>query len=149
MDQFTGSRPTLLTGPARCETCGSGLTIRTGKSVTKLIFLDETWAKTNMTRLYDRRPRGKRLLGAAPYGHWKTTFLAGLCHGGIVAPLVLDGPINGKAFLAWVKRFLAPILQPNQIVTPISWAATRSPACARQSRYVAQPSCSCLPTLTT
>jgi len=69
---------------------------------TKLIFLDETWAKTNMTRLY---------------GHWKTTtFLAGLCHDGIVAPLVLDGPINGRAFRAWVEQFLAPTLQPGQIV---------------------------------
>jgi transposase len=84
---------------------------------TKLIFLDETWAKTNMTRLYGRSPRGHRLLGRAPYGHWKTTtFLAGLCHDGIVAPLVLDGPINGRAFLAWVEQFLAPTLQPGQIV---------------------------------
>ena len=85
--------------------------------ITKLIFLDETWAKTNMTRLYGRSPRGQRLLGAAPYGHWKTTtFLAGLRHDRIVAPLVLDGPINGPAFLAWVKQFLAPTLQPGQIV---------------------------------
>ncbi len=70
-----------------------------------------------MTRLYGRSPRGQRLLGRAPYGHWKTTtFLAGLCHDGIVAPLVLDGPINGRAFLAWVEQFLAPTLQPGQIV---------------------------------
>ena len=85
--------------------------------VTKLIFLDETWAKTNMTRLYGRSPRGQRLLGRAPYGHWKTTtFLAGLCHDRIIAPLVLDGPINGRAFLAWVEQFLVPTLQPGQIV---------------------------------
>lgn len=85
--------------------------------MTKLVFLDETWAKTNMTRLYGRSPRGQRLLGAAPHGHWKTTtFLAGLRHDGIVAPLVLDGPINGPAFLAWVEQFLAPTLQPGQIV---------------------------------
>jgi transposase len=85
--------------------------------VTKLVFLDETWAKTNMTRHYGRSRRGERLVGYAPYGHWKTTtFLAGLRHDGIVAPLVLDGPINGEAFLAWVVQFLAPTLQPGQIV---------------------------------
>ena len=85
--------------------------------VTKLVFLDETWAKTNMTRLYGRSLRGHRLIGAAPYGHWKTTtFLAGLRHDGIIAPLVLNGPINGPAFLAWVKQFLVPTLQPGQIV---------------------------------
>lgn len=85
--------------------------------MTKLIFLDETWTKTNMTRVYGRCRRGDRLLGRAPYGHWKTTtFLAGLSHTGLVAPLVLDGPINGPAFLAWVEQFLAPTLQPGQIV---------------------------------
>ena len=85
--------------------------------VTKLVFLDETWAKTNMTRIYGRSLRGHRLIGAAPYGHWKTTtFLAGLRHDGIIAPLVLNGPINGPAFLAWVKQFLVPTLQPGQIV---------------------------------
>jgi hypothetical protein len=85
--------------------------------VSKLIFLDETWAKTNMTRLYGRSPRGMRLVGSAPYGHWMTTtFLAGLRHDRIVAPLVLDGPINGRAFLAWVEQFLAPELQPGDLV---------------------------------
>ena len=85
--------------------------------VTKLVFLDETWAKTNMTRLYGRSLRGRRLLGMAPYGHWKTTtFLAGLRHDGILAPLVLNGPINGPTFLAWVEQFLTPTLQPGQIV---------------------------------
>src|SRR3954454_10502984 len=85
--------------------------------VTRLVFLDETWAKTNMTRLLGRAPRGERLIGSAPYGHWNTTtFLAGLRYDGIVAPLVLDGPINGPAFLAWVRQFLVPTLQPGQIV---------------------------------
>lgn len=85
--------------------------------MTKLIFFDETWAKTNMTRQYGRSPRGTRLVGAAPYGHWKTTtFLAGLRHDRIVAPLVLDGPINGVAFLAWVEQFLAPALHPGDMV---------------------------------
>jgi transposase len=85
--------------------------------VRRLVFLDETWAKTNMTRLYGRSPRGVRLVGTAPHGHWKTTtFLAGLRHDGIIAPLVLDGPINGEAFCAWAGQFLAPALQPGDIV---------------------------------
>jgi hypothetical protein len=71
----------------------------------KLIFLDETWAKTNMTRLYGRAPRGKRLIGTAPFGHWNTTtFIAGLRHDRIVAPMVLEGPINSRAFRAWPLR---------------------------------------------
>jgi hypothetical protein len=85
--------------------------------VRRLIFLDETWAKTNMTRLHGRSPRGTRLVGSAPHGHWKTTtFLAGSRHDGTVAPLLLDGPINGEAFLAWTEQFLAPELQPGDIV---------------------------------
>src|SRR3954452_25619868 len=56
--------------------------------VSRLVFLDETWAKTNMTRLFGRAPRGERLIGSAPYGHWNTTtFLAGLRYDGILAPL--------------------------------------------------------------
>jgi len=70
-----------------------------------------------MTRPYGRSPRGTRLIGVAPHGHWKTTtFLAGLRHDGIVAPLVLDGPINGASFLAWTEQFLVPVLRPGDIV---------------------------------
>ena len=83
----------------------------------RLVFLDETWTKTNMTRLYGRSLRGTRLVGSAPHGHWNTTtFLAGLRHDKIVAPLMLDGPINGEAFLAWTEQFLAPELRPGDIV---------------------------------
>jgi transposase len=85
--------------------------------VRRLLFLDETWAKTNMVRVNGRSLRGTRLLGAAPYGHWKTTtFLAGLRHDRIVAPLVIDGAINGPAFLAWTEQFLAPELRPGDLV---------------------------------
>jgi transposase len=85
--------------------------------VRRLIFLDETWAKTNMTRLYGRSLRGTRLIGAAPYGHWRTTtFLAGLRHDRIVAPLVLNGPINAESFLAWTEQFLGPELRPGDVV---------------------------------
>lgn len=83
----------------------------------RLVFLDETWTKTNMTRRYGRAPQGHRLIGRAPYGHWKTTtFIAGLRHDAVVAPMVLDGPINGRAFRAYVEQFLAPTLQPGDIV---------------------------------
>ncbi len=83
----------------------------------QLVFLDETWTKTNMTPLRGRSRRGERLLGAAPFGHWKTsTFLAGLRHDRIVTPLVLDSAINGRSFCAYVKQFLAPTLSNGDIV---------------------------------
>lgn len=70
-----------------------------------------------MTRLRGRAPRGQRLLGRAPFGHWKTsTLVAGLRCDGVVAPCVLDGAINGQAFRAWVEQFLAPTLAPGDIV---------------------------------
>jgi transposase len=70
-----------------------------------------------MTRLYGRAPRGKRLHAKAPYGHWKTmTFLAALRHDRIDAPCVIDGPINGVRFLAYVTQFLLPTLRPGDIV---------------------------------
>lgn len=83
----------------------------------RLIFLDETWAKTNMTRLRGRARRGERVIAATPHGHWNTTtFLAGLRHDRIVAPLVFDGAINGQVFRAYVEQFLAPTLQPDDVV---------------------------------
>lgn len=84
---------------------------------TELVFLDETWLSTNMARRYGRCAKGERLKAAIPHGHWKTTtFLAGLCHDGMIAPLVLDGPIDGETFRAYVEQFLAPALRPGQIV---------------------------------
>lgn len=84
---------------------------------TKLVFLDETWLSTNMARRYGRCAKGERLKAAIPYGHWKTTtFLAGLCHDRVIAPLVLDGPIDAESFRAYVEQFLAPALSPGQIV---------------------------------
>jgi transposase len=82
-----------------------------------LIFLDETWAKTNMTRPRGRSLRGTRLVAAVPHGHWKTTtFLAGLRTSGLTAPLVIDGAVNGDLFLAYVRQQLAPTLRPGDIV---------------------------------
>lgn len=81
------------------------------------MFLDETWAKTNMTRTHGRARRGTRLVAKVPHGHWKTTtFLAGIRAGGWVAPLVVDGAINGDIFLAYVQQHLAPCLQPGDVV---------------------------------
>lgn len=83
----------------------------------QLVFLDETWATTNMTRRYGRAPRGERVVAAVPCGHWKTTtFLAGLRLDGLSAPLVLDGPIDGETFRAYIEQFLAPTLSPGDIV---------------------------------
>lgn len=83
----------------------------------RLVFLDETWAKTNMTRPRGRSRRGTRLIASVPYGHWKTTtFVAALRTQGLTAPLVIDGPINGEVFLAYVQQQLAPTLQPGDLV---------------------------------
>jgi len=83
----------------------------------KLVFIDETWASTNMTPRYGRCARGKRLLAYTPFGHWKTTtFVAALRHDRITAPCVFDGPINGETFLAYVEQALAPTLLPGDIV---------------------------------
>ena len=83
----------------------------------RFVFLDETGTATNMTRRYGRCAKGQRLVAAAPYGHWKTTtFVAGLRQSGIVAPLVLDGPMNGPTFRAYVEQALAPALEPGDVV---------------------------------
>ena len=83
----------------------------------RLVFIDETWVKTNMAPLRGWGPRGKRLKAYAPYGHWKTlTFIAGLRHDRIDAPWVLDGPINGGLFLLYVEQILAPTLSPGDVV---------------------------------
>jgi transposase len=77
-----------------------------------LVFIDETWTKTNMTPLRGWGPRGKRLIGKAPFARWKTmTFIAALQHGGIAAPCLF-----GKVFLAWVEECLAPTLNPGEVV---------------------------------
>jgi transposase len=81
------------------------------------VFVDETWAKTNMTRTHGRAPRGQRLVARVPHGRWSTlTFLAALRSDRIAAPCVVDGPINGAIFLAWVQQFLVPALRPGDVV---------------------------------
>lgn len=83
----------------------------------RLVFIDETWAKTNMAPLRGWGLRGKRLKAKVPYGHWKTmTFLAALRHDHIEAPWVLDGPINGSSFRLYVEKVLVPTLRRGDIV---------------------------------
>jgi len=83
----------------------------------RLVFIDETWAKTNMTRTHGRCPKGQRLNAKVPHGRWRTlTFLAALRHDRIDAPCVLDGPINGQLFLAYVEQFLVPTLKAGDVV---------------------------------
>lgn len=90
----------------------------------RFVFLDETGTATNMARRYGRSPSEQRLVAAVPHGHWKTTtFLAGLRQTGIVAPLVLDGPMTGTAFRAYVEQFLVPALEPGDVVVLDNLAA--------------------------
>lgn len=90
----------------------------------RLVFIDETGANTKMVRTRGRAPRGQRLVGREPWGHWKTTtFTAGLRRDGLVAPYVLDGPMNGRAFLVYVEKILAPELRPGDIVVMDNLAA--------------------------
>lgn len=83
----------------------------------KLVFIDETAASTNMTRRYGRETRGERLVCKVPHGHWKTsTFVAALRRNRVTAPFLLDGPMNGTSFLAYVEGVLAPTLKRDDIV---------------------------------
>jgi len=85
--------------------------------VRRLVFLDETGADTKMARRYGRTWRGHRLVAHVPHGHWKTTtFIAALRFTGLAAPLVVDGPMNGAVFLAYVQQHLAPTLRPGDLV---------------------------------
>jgi transposase len=83
----------------------------------RLIFIDETWAKTNMTRLRGRAPRGERLIDKTPHGHWKTTTLiAALGISGMRCSTVVDGAVNGDAFEAFIAQVLVPELRPGDVV---------------------------------
>jgi len=81
------------------------------------VFIDETAVSTNMVRPNGRCPRGERLIGHVPLGHWETvTFVAGLRHTGIVAPMLVDGAMNGEIFLAYLEQCLVPTLKRSDIV---------------------------------
>jgi putative transposase len=83
----------------------------------RLVFIDETWTKTNMAPLRGWAPRGQRLRAKVPQGRWQTlTFLAALRHDRIDAPWLIDGPINGETFRLYVNKVLVPTLSPGDLV---------------------------------
>lgn len=89
----------------------------TGKSAERLVFIDETGANTKMIRRYGWGPRSARVVSNVPFGHWKTTtFVGALRTTGMTAPMVVDGPMNGAIFLAYVQQELIKTLKPGDIV---------------------------------
>jgi transposase len=95
--------------------------------------VDETWIKTTMAPLRGWGPRGERLPGKVPYGHWKTmTFVAALRHDRITAPWVIDGPINGEIFTLYVEMVLAPTLNEGDVVI-LDNLGSHKPKAARQA----------------
>ena len=95
----------------------------------RLVFLDESGVSSKMARVRGRCRRGQRLVAAIPHGHWQTlTFIAALRHDRIDAPMVLDGPIDGAAFLTYVCRFLIPTLAPGDLVIADNLGAHKSQA---------------------
>ena len=101
----------------------------------RLVFIDETWTKTNMAPLRGWAPCGQRLNARVPHGRWKTmTFLAALRHDRIDAPWLLDGPINGERFLAYVEKLLVPTLRPGDLVIIDNLGSHRGKAIRRAIR---------------
>jgi len=105
----------------------------------RLVFIDETWTSTSMVRLRGRCPRGERLIGYAPHGHWKTlTFVAGLRHRAMIAPFVLEGAMNGPMFLAYVKQGLVPTLKRGDIVIMDNLPVHKVAGASRRSKQRAR-----------
>ncbi len=111
----------------------------------RLVFIDETWTKTNMAPLRGWARRGQRLKAKAPHRRWKTmTFLAALRHDRLEAPWLIDGPINGERFRLYVEQVLLPTLCPSDIVVMDTWAVTVAKPCGAPS-VQSVPSCSFCP----
>ena len=105
---------------------------RMAQQPARLVFIDETAVTTKMTRLRGRSRRGQRLIAEAPFGHWVTqTFIAGLRCDGLVAPWVLDGPMNRDTFDVYIETQLAPTLQPGDVVILDNLSAHKSPRAAQ------------------
>ncbi|MBB3649174.1 transposase [Rhizobium sp. BK619] len=101
----------------------------------RLVFIDETWIKTNMAPLRGWGPKGKRLRSFAPHGHWRTlTFLGALRCDRLAAPCVFDGPINGECFRAYVEQQLVPVLKPGDIVVMDNLGSHKSVAIRQMIR---------------
>jgi transposase len=102
------------------------------------VFLDETGADTKMSRRYGWGPKSSRVISHVPHGHWKTTtFLAALRSTGLTAPLVLDGPMDGACFLAYVQQFLCPALRPGDIVVMDNLSSHKQQGVVEAIRQVA------------
>ena len=98
----------------------------------RLVFLDETGAKTNMTRAFARARKGERAVDYAPHGHWNTTMLvAGVTVESAIAPMVLDGPMDTLAFEAYIEQVLLPVLAAGSIVVMDNLSAHKSANTAR------------------
>lgn len=101
----------------------------------RLVFIDETWAKTNMVRSHGRCAVGQRLVDKTAHGHWKTlTFVAALRTDRITAPAVFDGPINARSFLAYIEQALVKTLQPGDVVIADNLGSHKGKAVRRAIR---------------
>lgn len=101
---------------------------QSGLDPRKLVFIDETWAKTNMTRTRGRAPLGERLVAAVPHGHWKTTTLiAALGHAGVRCAATLGGAVDRDAFEAFVAQVLVPALAPGDVVVMDNLSSHKGP----------------------
>lgn len=104
-------RPDVAAARAAWRTAQAGL------DPDRLVFVDETWASTNMARRYGWGPTSERVIGRTPHGHWKTTtFVAALRSDGLTAPMVIDGAMTGDHLVAYVEQVLAPTLRAGDVV---------------------------------
>ncbi|HEU0148755.1 MAG TPA: IS630 family transposase [Bradyrhizobium sp.] len=103
----------------------------------RLVFIDETWTRTDMAPLRGWSPLGSRLIAKVPHGRWKTmTFLAALRHDRIDAPWFIEGPINGESFRTYVEHVLLPTLRPGDIVILDNLGSHKSKAVRQLIRSV-------------
>ncbi|MBV8869698.1 MAG: IS630 family transposase [Acetobacteraceae bacterium] len=109
--------------------------LQTALDPRRLVFIDETWVKTNMVRLRGRALRGQRLNEKVPHDHWKTvTFIGALRSDRIDAPCVLDQPVNRRSFLQYVKQFLVPTLGKGDVVLMDNLNVHKNPEVRRAIR---------------
>ncbi len=104
-------------------------------AIERLVFIDETWTRTNMAALRGWAPKGQRLIAKVPHGKWKTlTFVAALRHDRVDAPWLLEGPINGERFRIYVEQVLIPTLKPGDIVIADNLGSHKGKAVRRAIR---------------
>lgn len=107
------------------------------KYLERLVFLDETWLKTNMVKTTGWAPVGERLVDHAPFGHWHTqTFIAALRHDRLDAPWIIPGAINANRFETYVETQLVPTLRPGDVVILDNLSSHKSPKAAEMLRDV-------------